>query len=246
MNRAHGLFTGEDWRDTVIQLYSFSKSYAIPGHRTGAIMADAGLIEQVAKILDCIQICAPRPAQAALPWAIEGLREWREGNRAEINRRIEVFPESHRRHFRNGGSNRSERISPICGIPSRVRPPSSVAERLAMERGVLCLPGQLFRTRTGRASPRRLRQCGRGRAGRPHGSAARVCRLRAHFRPSRKRACLAGMDQAQLLLVGGEILLVGASPFVTPLSDVLVGFPVLPPRGPPAAPGPSSGAAWLA
>ena len=94
MNRPHGLFVGEEWRDTVIQLYSFSKSYAIPGHRTGAIAADAGLIEQAAKILDCIQICAPRTAQGALPWAIDGLRDWREANRAEINGRAQVFQDA--------------------------------------------------------------------------------------------------------------------------------------------------------
>lgn len=143
VNRAHGLFTSEDWRGTVIQLYSFSKSFAIPGHRTGALMADAGLIEQVAKILDCIQICAPRPAQAALPWAIEGLREWREGNRAEINRRIDVF--------RKAIDPLPEwRIESIGAFFAYLRHPfpnhaaQRVAERLAVERGVLCLPGSYF------------------------------------------------------------------------------------------------------
>jgi len=143
VNRAHGLFTAEDWRDTVIQLYSFSKSYAIPGHRTGAITADAKLIEQVAKILDCIQICAPRTAQGALPWAVEALRDWREGNRAEINRRAQVFqaalaplPEW--------------RIESVGAYFAYLRHPfpqakaQQVAERLATERGVLCLPGSYF------------------------------------------------------------------------------------------------------
>src|SRR3954468_5758779 len=63
VNRAHGVFSGEAWRGSVIQLYSFSKSFAIPGHRTGAVTADTALIEQLAKILDTIQICAPRAAQ---------------------------------------------------------------------------------------------------------------------------------------------------------------------------------------
>ncbi|MBL0402460.1 aminotransferase [Microvirga aerilata] len=143
MNRPHGLFTGEDWRDTVIQLYSFSKSYAIPGHRTGAIMADARLIEQAAKILDCIQICAPRTAQAALPWAIDALRDWREGNRTEINGRAQVFREAlaplPEWTIESAGAYFAYLRHPFPGVRAQ-----QVAERLATERGVLCLPGSYF------------------------------------------------------------------------------------------------------
>jgi aspartate/methionine/tyrosine aminotransferase len=143
VNRPHGLFTADEWRGTVVQLYSFSKSYAIPGHRTGAITADARLIEQVAKILDCVQICPPRTAQAALPWAIEGMRAWREANRADINRRADAF---------------SAAMAPLpqwqidsvgayfayLRHPYPRRTAQEVAERLASERGVLCLPGSYF------------------------------------------------------------------------------------------------------
>jgi aspartate/methionine/tyrosine aminotransferase len=143
LNRAHGLFATDAWRGTVIQLYSFSKSYAIPGHRTGAITADAPLIEQAAKILDCIQICAPRTAQAALPLAIDGLRDWREANRAEINRRAQVFQ-------RALAPLPEWRIESVGAYFAYLRHPfpgataQAVAERLATERGVLCLPGSYF------------------------------------------------------------------------------------------------------
>jgi aspartate/methionine/tyrosine aminotransferase len=143
VNRAHGLFTRDEWRETVIQLYSFSKSYAIPGHRTGAITADAALIEQVAKILDCIQICAPRTAQAALPWAIEGLRDWREENRAEINHRAKVFRQAlaplPQWRIESVGAYFAYLRHPFSG-----RTAQAVAEKLATERGVLCLPGSYF------------------------------------------------------------------------------------------------------
>lgn len=143
MNRAHGLFVGDDWRDTVIQLYSFSKSYAIPGHRMGAITAGSGLIEHVAKILDCIQICAPRTAQAALPWAIDGLRDWREGNRAEINERAKVFRDAlaplPEWRIESVGAYFAYLRHPFAGRTAQV-----VAEKLATERGVLCLPGSYF------------------------------------------------------------------------------------------------------
>ncbi|HEV2559740.1 MAG TPA: aminotransferase [Microvirga sp.] len=141
--RAHGLFAGEGWRGTVVQLYSFSKSYAIPGHRTGAVTADAPAIAQLAKILDCIQICPPRAAQGALPWAVEGLRPWREANRADVNGRTAVFREA---------------MAPLTGWridsagaffaylrhPFEGRSGYAVAERLAAKRGVLCLPGSFF------------------------------------------------------------------------------------------------------
>jgi aspartate/methionine/tyrosine aminotransferase len=143
MNRAHGLFIGDEWRNAVIQLYSFSKSYAIPGHRTGAITADAALIEQIAKILDCIQICAPRTAQAALPWAIGALRDWREDNRAEINGRAQVFM--------NALAPLPDwSIESVGAYFAYLRHPfpnakaQQVAEKLATERGVLCLPGSYF------------------------------------------------------------------------------------------------------
>ncbi|AWM87276.1 aminotransferase [Microvirga sp. 17 mud 1-3] len=143
INRAHGLFATPNWRPTVIQLYSFSKSYAIPGHRMGAVVADAGLIEQLGKILDCIQICAPRTAQAALPWAIDALRDWREANRAEINvraatfhRALEPLPEW---KIESVGAYFAYLRHPFAGVSSQ-----AVAEKLATERGVLCLPGSYF------------------------------------------------------------------------------------------------------
>ena len=127
----------------MIQLYSFSKSYAIPGHRMGAVVADARLIEQLGKILDCIQICAPRTAQAALPWAIEALRDWREANRTEINARAATF----RRALEPLPEWRIESVGayfaylrhPFAGASAQ-----AVAEKLATERGVLCLPGSYF------------------------------------------------------------------------------------------------------
>ena len=90
-NRPHGLFAAPAGAPTSSSSIPSRRAYAIPGHRTGAVVADARLIGEIAKVLDCLQICAPRAAQAALPWAIEALAGWREANRAEINRRAEAF-----------------------------------------------------------------------------------------------------------------------------------------------------------
>jgi aspartate/methionine/tyrosine aminotransferase len=143
MERAHGLFRADRWRSSVIQLYSFSKSYAIPGHRTGAIAADARLIEQAAKILDCIQICAPRTAQTALPWAIQALRDWREENRADINHRAEVFRGA-LKPLQDWGIDSAGAYFAYLRHPFEGRTAQEVAEKLATERGVLCLPGSYF------------------------------------------------------------------------------------------------------
>jgi aspartate/methionine/tyrosine aminotransferase len=139
----HIVLKGDRWRDSVIQLYSFSKAYAIPGHRCGAILADARLTRQVEKILDCLQICPPRTAQPALAEGIEGLRPWREENRAEINRRIDAFRAAIAQlpgwSIDSIGAYFAYLRHPFPGEPSR-----RVAERLAAERGVLCLPGSFF------------------------------------------------------------------------------------------------------
>ncbi|KAF8753454.1 PLP-dependent transferase [Rhizoctonia solani] len=54
----HDLFTPKDnwsWRSNVIHLFSFSKSYRVPGHRLGALVADKSVVDEVKKVLDCIQ-----------------------------------------------------------------------------------------------------------------------------------------------------------------------------------------------
>ncbi|HRJ70523.1 MAG TPA: aminotransferase, partial [Beijerinckiaceae bacterium] len=76
--RAHALFEDTHWGATLVQLYSFSKSHAIPGHRLGAIIAAPAFIAQVAKIQDSLQICPARPAQRVAAWAVDALRPWRE------------------------------------------------------------------------------------------------------------------------------------------------------------------------
>ncbi|KAJ3774006.1 pyridoxal phosphate-dependent transferase [Lentinula raphanica] len=71
-NRSGGLIPSDDidkhlpWRSTLISLYSFSKSYRIPGHRLGAITAPPELLKEIGKVLDTLQICAPRVPQLAL------------------------------------------------------------------------------------------------------------------------------------------------------------------------------------
>jgi aspartate/methionine/tyrosine aminotransferase len=143
VDRPHELLSGNTWPEGLVQLYSFSKSFCIPGHRLGAFSADPAFITQVSKIIDCVQICPQRAGQMALLWAIDALTDWRRGNREEINRRADAL----RAVFANIPQWRVESLGayfayvrhPFPGVPA-----SRVAERMAAERGALCLPGTCF------------------------------------------------------------------------------------------------------
>jgi len=142
-DRPHGLLSGEGWPDNLVQLYSFSKSFAIPGHRLGALGAPAALLPELGKVMDCVQICAARGGQAALAWGLGALDDWRAANRKEMQGR--------------GGAVRAA-FSRLPGWELRslgayfayVRHPFGaasawqVAERLAAEYGLMCLPGPAF------------------------------------------------------------------------------------------------------
>ena len=142
-DRAHDAFTDPAWPETVIQLYSFSKAYCIPGHRLGAITAGAGLVQQFMKVLDCMHICPQRAGQAALTWAIGALPAWRAANRAVINDRAGAMRAALQRlpdwRIESLGAYFAYVRHPFEGVDAPV-----VAETLAAEYGALCLPGTAF------------------------------------------------------------------------------------------------------
>lgn len=139
----HGLFAEPDWGDALVQLYSFSKAYCIPGHRVGAIAAGPGFMAELAKALDTYQICPARPAQAALAWAIPALRDWRAGNRALMAARGAFCREIL-------GRVPGWRLDAIGTYFAYLRLPEAApdalaaAEMLAAERGLMTLPGPFF------------------------------------------------------------------------------------------------------
>ena len=142
-DRAHDLFELPDWPAHLVQLYSFSKAYCVPGHRLGAVVAGAGVVGQFAKALDCLHICPQRPAQAAVGWAIGALPGWRAANRATINERADAVRAEFQRlpgwALDSVGSYFAYVRHPFAGVPA-----ARVAERLAAERGVAGLPGSAF------------------------------------------------------------------------------------------------------
>jgi aspartate/methionine/tyrosine aminotransferase len=139
----HALLDVPGWEKNLALIYSFSKSYCIPGHRLGAITAGADMVDQVAKVMDNLQICAPRSPQAAVAKAIPALADWRKSNNDEIIRRAAAMKDVMTRLP-------TWEISAIGAYFAYVRHPfrgaksEAVAEKLARDYGVVCLPGAYF------------------------------------------------------------------------------------------------------
>ena len=141
--KPHEAFAASDWRQTLIGLYSFSKAYAVPGWRLGAITAGERVLAQIGKVLDCVQISPVRAGQAAVTWGIEGIRTWREANRVEINQRAALFREAmaplNGWRVLAAGAYFAYVAHPFEDVPA-----AEVVRRLVEDRGVLALPGPYF------------------------------------------------------------------------------------------------------
>ena len=143
MDKPHALFSKPGWEETLIGLYSFSKSFCIPGQRMGAITASPYVVAQIAKVMDNLQICAPRSAQAAVTRAIPALVGWRKDNRAEIDRRAAALKAVMAKvpdwRMDSLGAYFAFIRHPFDGVPA-----ATVSRQLALRAGVLCVPGSYF------------------------------------------------------------------------------------------------------
>ena len=139
----HPLFQDPAWRDGLVHLYSFSKAYCVPGHRVGAIIAGPAFRAELMKALDTWQICAARPAQAALAWGVPALAGAPAGKRDLMADRAAGFRAA-------VGQLPGWRLDSLGAYFAYLRVPEegpdamAMAERLAAERGLLCLPGPFF------------------------------------------------------------------------------------------------------
>ncbi len=87
----HALFADPDWTRTVVSLHSFSKEFAIPGYRVGAVIASSQLGREIAKLLDCVAICAPRIGQEAAWAGLISARQWRRARAQDVAGRRHSF-----------------------------------------------------------------------------------------------------------------------------------------------------------
>ena len=138
----HGLFRRKDWASTLVHLYSFSKVFCLTGHRVGAVVGAPGLLEEVAKAMDCIAICAPRLGQIAAVWGLQHLGAWRRSNTERMRDRLEAFKAvfaGGRYEIVSAGAYFAYLRHPHAGRGSK-----AVARRLAERQNLLTLPGAMF------------------------------------------------------------------------------------------------------
>jgi aspartate/methionine/tyrosine aminotransferase len=142
-DRPHDLLSGHDWPENLVQLYSFSKSFAIPGYRLGALGAPASVLPELGKVMDCVQICAARAGQVALGWGLGALDSWRAAKRAGMQARLDTVRTAFSRLP-------GWELQSLGAYFAYVRHPFGdtsawqVAERLASDYGLMCLPGPAF------------------------------------------------------------------------------------------------------
>lgn len=130
------------WQENAAMVSTFSKSLAITGYRVGYVCASARLLDQILKIQDAFIICAPRVGQqaalAGLCW--DGLAEWLDARRGEMESRVRVFQEAISR------SGCAFELESAGAFFAYLRHPYDVdswevAASLARDAGVLVLPG---------------------------------------------------------------------------------------------------------
>lgn len=153
----HALFQQEDWQDTLIHLYSFSKAYRLTGHRVGAMIASEARLREVEKFLDTVAICPSQLGQHAALWGMQNLSQWLAGERAEILARRAAISDNMPRLEAKGW-----RLLGLGGYFAYVAHPFEVnsadlAPQLVKDAGVLCLPGTMFCPEDDPSGARQLR-----------------------------------------------------------------------------------------
>jgi len=140
----HRLFSRPDWDQTLIHVMSFGKSYALTGYRAGAIAGSRRVIDEALKIQDSQVVCQPRITQIALAHALDHLDRWAAERREELHRRNDLFVRL------LAGSESPLRIASSGSFFAWVEHPFrgesgwEAARRLALQHGILSLPGEIF------------------------------------------------------------------------------------------------------
>ena len=133
------------WQENLVQLYSFSKSFALAGYRIGAITASSEFLKELVKVMDCAAICAPKLAQRSALYALMHLHDWREEKKQLMNLRAESF----RQYFQENNRSRF-RLSTLGPCFAYIRHSEvgetayEVAKNLALNENLLLLPGSMF------------------------------------------------------------------------------------------------------
>ena len=140
----HDLFTIGDWYSTLVHIMSFGKSYAMTGYRPGLVAASPEFIRQALKIQDTMTVCQPRITQMALRYALDNLDSWVESKRLMMSLRHNFFLEEFQKPGNRFRVAASGAFFAWVKHPFHGKPGREIARRLAVEAGVMTLPGEVF------------------------------------------------------------------------------------------------------
>ncbi|HUR43295.1 MAG TPA: aminotransferase [Aestuariivirga sp.] len=140
----HDLFARRDWTETFIQLYSFSKVFAITGYRVGSIIAGSRFLAEAEKVLDCVAISAPHISQRAALFGLRHLDAWKTEKKNLMLERTQAIVAAFKQpdlayRLVSAGAYFAYVQHPFKGQTAK-----EVAKRLAGEHDLLCLPGSMF------------------------------------------------------------------------------------------------------
>jgi aminotransferase len=82
-----------DWRQNVVVIGTFSKSFGMMGWRVGFLLADASVCEQAVKVQDAMIICAPVISQIAVEAALHESWTYAASFHGELRERRRVLAE---------------------------------------------------------------------------------------------------------------------------------------------------------
>ena len=139
----HRLFARDDWRDTFVHLYSFSKVFSLTGFRTGAVVTGQPILEQLKKIQDCTAICAPHAGQLAALYGLRNLHDWKLEKSDELAQRAiairQAFAHPELKYRLVSAGAYFAYIQHPFDAPAR-----DVVRRLIEQHEIVCLPGSYF------------------------------------------------------------------------------------------------------
>lgn len=148
----HTLFQRADWGETLAHLYSFSKTYRIMGHRTGAMVTGTDRVAEAEKFLDTVTICPSQTGQIAALHGLRTLGNWVAGERAEFRARCALIKDLFAAELPDwelhGAGAYFAWVTPPHGLGS-----TQMAKRLVADQSMLVLPGAMFLPKAGSESP---------------------------------------------------------------------------------------------
>jgi aspartate/methionine/tyrosine aminotransferase len=140
----HTLFESGEWHGSFVQLFSFSKSYALTGYRLGSIVAGPGLVEALTKIQDCTNICAPRISQMMGKLALESEGAWLARQVRAMAARVTALRAAFAQPWYGFELVSAGAWFAYVRHPFSGRTATEVARHLAQAHGVLSVPGDMF------------------------------------------------------------------------------------------------------